>query len=614
MTDWVTEKIIIKEGSYAGPYQHRVPASVPIYEAIEQTTTRIVVIRSPVQMMKTQICINSALYFAAVEPCPILFFEPTEELARSISKGRISPIAMEIPELAVYWKGASIAEINFLNGSMSILSAHGRMATKSRPARIVIADEWRAMPTDIMAGIKGRQTTFDKRGAKTIVASSAGDEGSCRISDYWQASDRRIWHVPCGECGVMQPLEWDRVKWENNDAMTARYHCAACDAQWNNEELAAVQIDGEYIATAQTTETGLIGFHANSLANTMIRMSTLVDEWITANNVLRWRGDSSQIADFQRDRLAVPWRPDTQLEPEQLDNTLRINYPKAGLDLPAWVVALTMAVDVQDDRLEYEIAGWGIREVETETDATAVMLGGRLRSERFIVNNRFYQLRRCGVFYGKVVGDPATDYPWAEILSIYRSKTGHSIGDPGFPRTANPAVLLIDSGGNHTQNVIRFCYGQIGKRIFPIKGIGRFGKPLIAASTGKQNQLDYGNQLYLIGTNAGKEGTLSMVRYSRFAKESMKTMMFPNKAIDRGYNLKYFGGLVSERKAMVTNKVTGQQKLAFIKRHNVANEPLDLAVYNLAAVYWIGYNRLLSMQNHVEKTRAENAKKLSTKK
>lgn len=610
LTEWVTENIVLHDTAFPGRFQHRVPASIGIYEAIESADNRIIVIRSPVQMMKTQICINVALFFAAAEPCPILFYEPTEELARSISKHRIKPIAMEIPELARHWKTAAIGEIKFPNGSMTILSAQGRMATKSRAAKIVIADEWRAMTIDIMGGIKARQTTYDRGGAKIIIASSAGDEGTCRISEYWLNSDRRIWHVPCLKCGSMQTLEWDSVKWEGDDAGTATYECNSCEARWSNEELDAAQNEGRYISTAKTTERGLIGFHANSLANPMIRLESLVQEWITANLALKRRGDSSLIADFQRDRMAVPWRPDQKLEPEQLDNTLRIDYPHNGVDLPAWTVALTMAVDTQDDRLEYEIVGWGVRQVETEEDATTIRFGGNARPERFVIENKFYQLRRCGVEYGKIICNPALNDGWNKILEIY--KRVHPIGDPLYPRSARPHVLFVDTGGHHTEAVIRFCAGKLGWRIYPIKGFGYFGKPLVSESKGQKKKHDYANMLLNIGVNAGKDWVLAMIKYSRFAKPELKTMIYPveSTVMNRGYDLKYLGGLVSEYKGTITNKQTGQQRLAFIQRSNVANEPLDLAVYNLAAIRHIGFQSVIRQHKKIESTRknGKNAK------
>jgi phage terminase large subunit GpA-like protein len=104
-----------------------------------------------------------------------------------------------------------------------------------------------------------------------------------------------------------------------------------------------------------------IGFRLNALNSPWLNWKIdIVDEYKEA---LRARdlGDDSLMRVFINSRLARPYRMQGKRVEVDLYHERREVYPchKAGAEIPEGVVLLTAAVDVHDDRLIYDIVGWG---------------------------------------------------------------------------------------------------------------------------------------------------------------------------------------------------------------------------------------------------------------
>ena len=79
----------------------------------------------------------------------------------------------------------------------------------------------------------------------------------------------------------------------------------------------------------------------------------------------------AEIRAFQQGRLALPFRPEPAqgVTPEMIATTCREAYE----NVPGGACVLTGAVDTQDNRLEVEVAAWGIVEVgRAESETTGV--------------------------------------------------------------------------------------------------------------------------------------------------------------------------------------------------------------------------------------------------
>ena len=221
---------------------------------------------------------------------------------------------------------------------------------------------------------------------------------------------------------------------------------------------------------------------------------------------------------------------------------------------------LTAAVDTQDNRLEYEICGWGVGE-------------------------------ECwGIKKGVILGIPDNSQTWQnldqQLDKLYKLPNGRSLAI---------AQTFIDSGGHYTKEVYKYCRQNIHKRRFAIKGASGAGVPLIYKFSSAK---EYGIPLVLLGTDSGKQYVMDRLSIENVGP---KYFHYPiDEVINeelRGYDQIYFKGLLAEK--LVPKKVKGKiimvwQNIASDKR----NEPLDLRVYNLACLHsinpdWNLYKKLL---------------------
>lgn len=176
-------------------------------------------------------------------------------------------------------------------------------------------------------------------------------------------------------------------------------------------------------------------------------------------------------------------------------------------EVPDDVVLLTAGVDVQDDRFEIEVIGWGVGK------------------------------ESWGIQYKAIYGDPGQGPIWQQLDEFLSRPFKYADGT-----NVSIACVCIDSGGHFTTNVYDFVKPREHRRIFAIKGQGGGGIPLIsrAKRIGRQNAA-----LFSIGVDAGKELLLSRLKVEYPGAPGY--CHFPIE-LDRGYDKKYFEGLTSEER------------------------------------------------------------------
>jgi phage terminase large subunit GpA-like protein len=212
-----------------------------------------------------------------------------------------------------------------------------------------------------------------------------------------------------------------------------------------------------------------------------------------------------------------------------------------GETLPIEVVLLTAGVDVQDDRLEVEIVGWGRDDESWSID------------------------------YRTVYGDPSSPAVWQDMDSILSQQ---------FEREDDSILMVraacVDSGGHHTNSVYNYVRPREGKRIFAIKGVGGEGKPLV----GKPGRNNIGKiKLFPIGVDTAKDVLFSRMR---IAEPGPGYMHFPLSRSDE-----YFRQLTAEK--LVTRYHKGFARREWVKIRP-RNEALDVRVYAMAALGILNLN------------------------
>ena len=516
----------------------RAPYQREIMDAVCDARVETVVIMSSAQIGKTEIINNIIGYHIHLDPSPILLLQPTLEMAEAWSKDRLSPMLRDTDVLRGLVRdarsrdsGNTLLYKRFPGGHITMAGANSPASLASRPIRIVLGDEVDRYP--VSAGTEGdpvslakkRTTTFWNR--KLILTSTPTIKGASRIEAAYEQSDQRHYHVPCPHCGEFQVLKWAQVRWERSEEghkpETAHYVCEHHGCIIVEGERLAMNKTGRWIAERPFSD--IAGFHINELYSPWVTWAQM------AIDFLRAKALPETLKTWVNTSLGEPWEE----EGETLDADILLQRKESwGDDAPEPVVLVTAGVDVQGDRLEIEVKGWGIGE------------------ECWSLDYR--------VFYG----DPAQDSVWQELdaylFKPIRSKLGVEL---------NIACACVDSGGHHTQMVYEFCSKRAVRGVFAVKGLSQSAKPLIGRPS-RNNR--YKMRLYPVGTDTAKEVIFGRLRVT---EPGNGYFHFP---LER--DREYFLQLTAEKQVVRFTK--GVAKREWIKTRT-RNEVLDCTVYALAA-------------------------------
>jgi phage terminase large subunit GpA-like protein len=511
-------------------------------DACSDPNIKQVVIMSGAQLGKSEALLNIIGYHIEHDPSPILLMQPTVEMAQSFSKDRItSGLLSTTPSLRGKVKdprardsGNTTLHKTFPGGALSMVGANSPAGLASRPIRIVLCDEVDRYP--VSAGEEGdpvalatkRAMTFWNR--KIVLVSTPTDKGASRIESAYQESDQRQYYVPCPHCDHMQTLRWAQVKWTEKNASTAAYYCEECGAAWSDVQRHKAVSNGKWVAAAPFC--GIAGFHISSLYSPWVSIPDAVDEF------LKSKRDPMRLKTWVNTFLGETWEE----QGDRIDEfDLIERCENWGNDLPEDVLLLTAGVDVQDNRLEIEIVGWG-------------------RGEE-----------SWSISYQTIYGDPSTSELWARLDTVLQEKFTHPTLGEMIVRGA-----CVDSGGHYTQQVYNYARLRAGRRVFAIKGIGGEGKPVAGRPT--KNNIGKIN-LFPVGVDTAKEIVYARLKMK---EEGDGYCHFPI-----GRDEEYFRMLTAEKK--VTKYFKGRPRMEW-QKIRTRNEALDCRVYATAALAILNAN------------------------
>lgn len=515
----------------------RAPYQREIMDALSDKDVETVIVMSSAQVGKTELINNIIGYFIDYDPAPIMLLMPTLDLATSYSKKRLATMIRDTPVLRDKVKDAkakdsdnTLLEKGFPGGYIAIVGANSPTGLSSRPIRILLADEVDRFP--LSAGIEGDPLSLAEKRTKTFwnkkkfFVSTPTEKGISRIDKEFEISTKEEWCVPCPICGRYQPYSWAQIKFED-----VTMECKYCKERFSEFEWKSG--NGKWIAQNSEVEKKR-GFHLNALASPWERWEDIISDFKEAK-----KNGPETLKTWVNTTLGEPWE---DREGEGTDKEVLIKRrDKYNCEVPENVLLLTAGVDVQDDRLEVEVVGWGVGK------------------------------ESWGIEYKIFYGDPGQDVVWNQ-LDEYLQKSFKYINGEGLVISCT----CIDSGGHYTTEVYKFCKQREYRRIFAIKGVGGYGKEFVgkASRTNRERVA-----LFSLGVDTGKENLLS-----RLKNQFEGTPGYCNFPIEqgKGYNEEYFEGLTSEKR--VTKYYKGKPKFEWVKKSSVRNEPLDLRNYATAAL------------------------------
>jgi phage terminase large subunit GpA-like protein len=548
LSQWADRERRLSPEASAEPGQwhtDKAPYQREIMDAIGDPHIREVLIMSAAQIGKTDIILNAIGYYMDYTPAPILVMQPTINMGQTFSKDRLAPMLRDTPVLKdkvdtkSRYSGNTIMQKVFPGGRITIVGANSATDLAGRPIKVLLADEVDRYPPS--AGTEGdplslarkRQTAFWDR--KTVMVSTPTVKGQSRIEKEFAVSTQEEWNVPCPECGHYQPLVWANVVFDKNDPKDVNYRCERCGCLRDEYAWKRMGQSGKFVANNPDAEER--GFHLNTLSSPFCHWSEMVRKFLQAKDSLD-HGDPEMMKTWVNTELGETWE-----EPgERVDDTELLSRREIyEAEVPDDVIVLTAGVDVQDDRFEVEIIGWG---------------EGK---------------ESWGIRYQKIMGDMLKQQVW-EDLDRFLLRSWHKADGTAMQLLAT----CIDSGGHHADQVYRFAQERLTRRVFAIKGQGGANVPFIRNPT-HNNRVK--TPLFMLGVDAGKSLVYQRLKV---AAKGPNYCHFPLNE-ECGYDEEYFKGLTAEQ--MVIRFRKGRPVIVWELKEGVKrNEPLDLRDYNTAAL------------------------------
>jgi phage terminase large subunit GpA-like protein len=423
----------------------------------------------------------------------------------------------------------------FPGGVLFLTGSNSATGVKSMPIRWLFCDEIDEYPGDVdgqgdpIALAEKRTTgpTYPRR--KVFLVSTPTVKGLSRIEREFLASDQRRYFVPCPHCGHFDWIRWENIRWTERQPKSAALACTSCGALIEERFKVEMLARGEWRPTA-TGNGETIGFHLSSLYSPLgwLPWSAAVAEFLEAKeNPLRLKNWVNSI-------LGETWeeRGDS-VEPEGIAARLE----RYSAEVPAGIGILVAAVDVQADRLEAQVMGFGVQE-----------------ESWLIAHSQFH-------------GDPGAAAVWFDLDKFLLSEFTHESG-----QKVRVEIVAVDSGGHHTEAVYRFCKPRVARRVFAVKGGTEYGKPVVGRPSIHNR---YRTPLFVLCTDTAKD-----VIYSRLRAASPGPGYLHLPEWTDG---EWIAQLTAEKK--IRKYVKGRGAVPLWIKTRERNEALDLTVYCLAALY-----------------------------
>lgn len=551
ISQWADQHRYLARGTSPEPGRWRTSRAPYTREIMDvfNTTANIVVVCASSQVGKTEIALNILGFYMHEDPSPIMYLMPTDGNAQDFSKTRVEQTIQASPVLNNLFKYSkdsdnTIELKQFSGGYVAIYGASTPTKLASKAIKVLLADEIDRFPK-VLKGegeplklALQRTTNFFNR--KILFISTPTVKNDSRIEEWFEKSDKRYYHVPCPDCGHEFILSWELVKWELDDKRelitnSVYLECPACSFHITDKHKSELLANGKWIAIAPNKT--MPGFHISSLYSPWVKFHDLAKEYIEATN----SGDPLKLREFMNLKLGLSFEDVIlELDPEALLRR-REFY---NCELPDGVLYITAGVDTQDDRIEYQIIGWG--------DGY----------EAWVLQ------------YGVIYGDLTSATPWEKLDNVLTGKFTFKDG-----RKLIIATTFIDSGGHHTNEVYKYTMKRNHLGVYPVKG--RAGNTNIIQSVSRNNV--YKTTLVIVGVDSGKSRLFYSLGIEEFGAGYVH---FPREE-SANCDLHYFQMLTAEKKEIVLKNGSYSERWVNVFTRN---EALDTFVYSLAALEMLNPN------------------------
>jgi terminase, large subunit len=577
LSEWADEKFYLSPESAAEPGRWRtIPYQRGIMDAITDPAVERVSVMKSARVGWTKILDAAIGYYMEQDPCPILAVQPTVEDAEGFSKEEIDPMLRDCPVLRDVVRSSSkrdgkntILHKRYAGGVLSMVGANSGRGFRRTSRKIIALDEADGYPPSagnegdpISLAIKRSEYYWDR---KILIGSTPLIAGASRIEEEFRKGDQRRYYVPCPQCGHMDFLTFreksvgaePRGHWMSFDGSSPETAMASavfvcrkngCIIEHRHKRWMVER--GEWRGEKPFRRHASFHIWAAYSYSPNATWGHLAAEFVEANT-----GGVEKLKTFINTGLGETWTekgeaPDWQRLYQRRELYARGTVPRGAL-------FLTAGMDVQADRLVYEVVAWNDRMQSWSVDADVIM------------------------------GDTAKEETWAQADEfLARSWRGEDHLEHRI------RVLGVDSGFN-TQTVYNWARGHRAN-VIACKGSATaqtmLGLPKPVDVTYNGRTIARGCKVWAVGVNLVKAEIYGWLKLNPPTTESgapypLGFCHFPE------YGEEFFKQLTAEHlvKRTTRNGFVFQEWAVIPGREN---HFLDCRVYARAAAERCGLSRL----------------------
>ncbi|ORE90989.1 terminase gpA endonuclease subunit [Aurantimonas sp. 22II-16-19i] len=559
---WAEANIIFsdRESPFPGPYNRTLfPYFDEILRALGPSDPcRVVTLKKSAQLGGTVLANIFTGGSIAMDPSDILYVHPTEGNAQRWSKMKLAPMLKGTTALAELFPMKSRDGLDSVlykervdgRGSIQISGANSPASLSMVTFKRQVQDDLskgemnNAGDPEHLANSRSRAHEF----AKIFKISTPLVEPGCRITDNFNKGSQERLHLPCPHCDHYQVLEWENMLavLEEDKPEDAHFTCVECGCEIREHHRPQMLPRGEWRAENPKAKREHRSFDLWSAFSYLQSFERIAREWLDA------KGDPASEQTFFNDTLGRAYKTLGEAPPwESLrDRAAAAEYSRGSV--PPGALVLTMGIDCQGDRVEWQLVGWGRHK------------------------------RRWVIEYGVVTGHISEDRCRVILDGLmeqsWRNAYGHRLG----------IDLAAIDGNAYTEDVWEWAKGWPTSRVIMVRGVGSETAPLISQvkkeRTAKGKLLRYSKRFYNFATSI-----LKMSLYRRIVKEDPSELGFIG--LPKGLEDEYFRQLTAESRRPKKTK-TGFTVYEWVKDASQPNEALDTHLQAEAAAIKLGLRTL----------------------
>lgn len=561
VSEWAADyRVVAGASSLPGKWSNDVaPYGIEIADLMSPSVPdQYVAVMKCAQAGVSEIAINAMLSWIDLAPGPIQYIQASDDAADGFLKEKLAP-AMEASKrvarkiAAATGKDRSTDRRKVFPGGFLLLStASSANSFRQHSVRYQVRDDVDQYPEDVdgqgdALKLADSRTIAYPLNKKVMDISSPTVGGSSRIEAKFKAGDQRYYRVPCPHCGHFQRLVWDRLSWQDGRPETAAYKCIGCDRMIPHTAKRQMLRRGVWVPEAPGAP--YKSYHISSLYSPFVSWADMAAEFLSVKD------NPLELMAFINTKLGEVWVTSGEAPDWQKLRDRAEEYEPGTV--PCGAVVLTAGADVQQDRIEVSVWGWG------------------------------RDRRRWLVDHVVLVGDTADEGVWSDLDALLVRRWPTWAGS-----TLSIDLLAIDSG-YRTQIVYEWARRHAS--VMAIKGARASMAPPVGVPTDQDvtwrgKRIKAGVRLWPVGTWA-----LKAELYARLSLAPMTIGGYPTGYVHMPLlSDEYYRQLTGERLVTPTRgKRRGQAH--WVPVHGRV-EALDCAVYARAAAMRLGVDRLDEVQ------------------